>query len=154
MTTCSIHQQMILAELAKQSTQPRVAAFITSIRGQSPADKSSDPASILAVVNRDGEDQLERKGIAPEDRAGAILEVWSGGPRSKWATRPSYGAITFWKRTEDRWVMTGGRRQRMMGSGPDSGKLTLTPKQDALRYNQAALAAYAIRARFSGDRDD
>ncbi|WP_429819160.1 hypothetical protein [Ensifer sp. B1-9] len=154
MTAYTTHQQMILAELGKQSTQPRVAAFLSSIRGQSPADKFSDPASLLAVVSRDGEEQLESKGIAPEDRAGAILEIWSGGPRSKWATQPSYGAITYWKRTEDRWILTGGRRQKMLGSSRICGKLTLTTEQEALRYNKAAITAYAIRARFSGDRDD
>lgn len=147
------HQQMIMARVPTMSKPPIINAFLGTIRGGSRREVFPTAADHINVIRRDGEEALEGFGIPVELRAGATLETWCGGPKYRRADWETYGVVAHWKRTESDWVLVSAER-RKMGGGRDKGWLTLTPEQTTFRSDQASREAYAIRARWSGDRDD
>ncbi len=149
----TIHQQMIMARRVTNLKPETISAYLGSLRGGSAWDKFPKAADHIDVIERDGEAELYRLGIPAELRAGARLETRCGGPKWHRADWVSYGVIAHWKRTDTDWILVSAER-RKLGGGRDKGWLTVTPEQNAFRFNHAAIEAYAIRARFSGDRDD
>lgn len=148
-TTLTAHQKMFMRNGIPSSASGRLIGFLASPNKRSvPLSRFAKAADILAVVQRVGEGGLESLGIPAELREGAKLEVWSGG--SRWG---AFGVISRWERRADDWHMVEAFAKKM-GGGPDIGKFHPTPAQSTYRSDQASRAAYAIRARFSGDRDD
>ncbi|RVH69136.1 hypothetical protein CN198_13795 [Sinorhizobium meliloti] len=148
-TTLTDHQKMFIGNGIPRSDARRLIGFLAMpIRGSVPLSRFTKAADIIAVVDRDGEKAMETRRIPAELREGATLEVLSGG--SRWG---AYGLVSQWERRATDWHMVGAYRKKM-GGGPDTGKLKTTPEQDWHVSTVDARTAYAIRARFSGDRDD
>ncbi|WP_425624889.1 hypothetical protein [Agrobacterium radiobacter] len=148
-TALTAHQMMFMGDGIPRSAAGRLIGFLASpIKRSVPLSRFTTAADILAVVDREGEGGLENLGVPPELREGATLEVWSGG--SKWG---SLGVISHWERRADDWFFVRAETKKM-GGGPDIGKLVPTRMQATYRADEASRRAYAIRARWSGDRDD
>lgn len=147
-TTLTDHQKMFMGNGIPKSNARRLVGYLASpLKGTVPLSRFTKAADIIAVVDRDGEKAMERLGVPAELREGATLEVLSGG--SRWG---AYGVVSRWERRAADWFMVEAYRKKM-GGGPDIGKLKTTPDQDWHVSTIAARTAYAIRARFSGDRD-
>lgn len=151
-TTLTSHQMMFMGNGIPSSVPSRLVGYLGSpIKRSVPLSRYTDAAEILEVVQRVGEGGLENLGVPPELREGATLEVWSGGSRSG-----GNGVISHWERRADDWYLVNTKTVKMINrkSSPGCGKLVPTPMQATYRADEASRKGYAIRARWSGDRDD
>jgi hypothetical protein len=151
-TALTAHQKLFWFDGIPSKAPRRLMGFLGSpIKGSVPLSRHANASAIIGVVEKDGEGGLENLGVPPELRKGATLEVWSGGTRSG-----GTGVITHWERRTDDWYLVSTKTAKMFTKDSNTavGKLTPTPEQITYRSDEASRRGYAIRARWSGDRDD
>jgi hypothetical protein len=151
-TELTAHQKLFWLDGIPSKAPGRLIGFLASPRKKkAPLSRFTTATEILDVVEQKGECGLEHLGIPPELRAGATLEVWSGGTRSG-----GTGVVSHWERRSDDWYLVTTETAKMFSnkSGLGCGKLVPTPMQATYKVDEASRRGYAIRARWSGDRDD
>jgi len=152
MTKLNLGQQMILAHHGRISTSDPKAMnlYLGTLRGKVAYDRFPMASAHLAVIEREGETALARRGIPDAQRVGAILDTYCGGG----GKLGSFGVEARWIRTETDWQLMSAHRQKFFGRrGHDSGKLTYTPEQIEFRNDQNARDVYEEGLRRFGESD-